>query len=182
MSVTESAYNAAIAYRQAVEDAGNFIDQQMRQYGWTAPGADGQYSVLNAQNAFDPDRVIQFDQSGAPMVDTASIAAATRGGQYGTSGLFAQTAQQLVGQAAEARLEESQRGFGRGSGLTQQRKMAAETFAQERMGALSNQFLQNVLGRYQGLTKQFQNVSAGAAQGAAASAARRAGMTSFYNI
>lgn len=181
MSVSEGAYNAALAYRQAVEDAGNFIDAQMRQYGWTAPGADGQYSVLNAQNAFDPDRVIQFDQSGAPQIDAAAIAAGTTGGQYGTTGLFAQTAQQLAGQAAEMRVGEAQRGFGRGSGLARQRQQAAETFAKERMGTLSSQFLQNLLGRYQGLTKQYQGAIVGGTQSAIGSAARQAGMTSLYN-
>jgi hypothetical protein len=96
--------------------------------------------------------------------------------------LFAQTAQQLAGQEANLMLGERQRGFGRGSGLTRQREATAEAFAQERMRALSNQFLQNILGRYQGLTKQFQNVSSGTAQDAATSAARRAGMTSLYNL
>ena len=182
MSVSEGAYNAAMAYRMAVQDAGNFIDQQMRQYGWTAPGADGKYSVLNAQNAFDPDRVIQFDQSGAPMVDTAAIAQATMGGQYGTTGLFAQTAQQNAAQEADVMLGERMRGFGRGSGLTRQRERAAETFARERMGNVSNQFLQSILGRYQGLTGQYQNYAAGGAQGAMQSAARRASLASFYNL
>lgn len=181
MSVPESAYNAAMAYRQAVEDAGNFIDQQMRQYGWMAPGADGQYSVLNAQNAFDPERVIQFDSSGAPRIDTGAIAAATAGGQYGTTGLFAKTAQESASQLADIMQGQRQRGFGRGSGLTRGAQEVGQYLAQAQMGGVSQQFLQNLINRYGGLTKQYQGAAAAQAQGAMTGAGRLAGLTSLYN-
>lgn len=182
MSVPESAYGAALAYRQAVEDAGNFIDQQMRQYGWMSPGANGQYSVLNAQNAFDPERVIQFDQSGAPIVDTAGIAAATSGGQYGTTGLFAQAAQRGAAEAADVMLGQRQRGFGRGSGLVRGTQEVSQYGAQQQMGGLSQQFLQNLINRYSGLAKQYQGARVAQTTGATTGAGRLAGMTSLYNL
>ena len=182
MSVSTQAMQGALAYRQAVEDAGNFIDQQMRQYGWTSMGPNGQYSVMNAQDAFDPDRIVQFDTAGSPIVDTASITAATRRGQYGPTGAFAQAAQQGAAEEARALEEGRMRGFGRGSGLTMQSRLASERATQESMGGLSNQFLQSLIAQYQNVGRAYQGTTIGGVQGGIQSAMRRAGMTSLYNI
>lgn len=181
MSTSENAVMAAMAYRQAVEDAGNFVDQQMRQYGWTAPDASGVYSTMGAQDAFDPDRVIQFDAFGAPVVDAAQVMQSTQRGQYGTTGLFAETAQQAAAQEADIMAGERMRGFGRGSGLSGQRQRFAETTAARQMGTLSSRFLQDLMRQYQGLTRTYQGVAAGAAQGATSAAGRQAQFTSLYN-
>jgi hypothetical protein len=176
-----SGLTGAFAFRQAVEDAGAFVDQQMRSFGWMSPGADGKYSILSSQEAFDPDRVIQFDESGAPRVDAQGLAQAASQGQYGTQGLFAQTAQAGASREADIALGERIRGFGRGSGLSAQRRRTAENLSTENMGQLSSKFLQGLVGQYQRVGGAYQNALAAQAQGAASSAQRLAGYTSFYN-
>lgn len=181
VDVANSAINAALAYRNAVEDYGNFIDNTMRQYGWQTKGADGQYSTLNAQDAFDPDRIIQFDSSGSPQIDTQAITAATSGGQYGSSGLFAQEAQRGAAEEAGLLTAMQSHGFGRGSGLFAQQRKLAEQQSQARMSGLSSQMLSSLFSKYASLGKTYSNVSAGQVQDSIASAARRAAMSSLYN-
>lgn len=165
--VADNAVRASIAYRGAVEDYGNFIDSTMRQYGWTMPDASGRYSVMGAQDAFDPDRVIQFDSSGRPTFDAASLVASTSGGQYGTTGLFAETAQAGAAGEAAARAEYRARGLGRGSGLARQAEIGAETAATTAMGDVSAGLFGDILSRYSGLGKSYQDVVAGEATDAA---------------
>lgn len=180
--VSNNAINAALAYRSAVEDYGNFIDNTMRQFGWQTKGADGQYSVLNAQNAFDPDRIVQFDSSGSPYVDAKAVMEATSAGQYGTTGAFAQAAQQGATKEAEAALQGRFSGFGKGSGLVSQQRRLAEESTAGQMSNLSSQLMSGLFSKYSGLGKQYQNVAAGGAQDAAMSASRRALMLSLYNM
>ena len=177
-----NATQAALAYRGAVEDYGNYIDALMRQYGWNTKGPDGQYSVLNAQNAFDPDRVIQFDSSGAPSINQAQIAQATSGGYYGGTGTLANIAKAGATEEAQAMMQARMQGLDPRSGLAKQARQQAESATQEKMGIASNEFLQNILKTYSDLTKKYQNVSAGTAQDLTSSAARRSGMLSFYNF
>jgi hypothetical protein len=180
--VGNNAINAALAYRSAVEDYGNFIDNTMRQFGWQTKGTDGGYSTLNAQNAFDPDRIVQFDSTGSPYVDTNAIIQATSEGQYGTTGAFAQAAQQGASQEAQAALQGRMGGFGKGSGLMSQQRQLAEAATKGQMSNLSSQFASGLFSKYANLGKQYQNVAAGQAQDTASSAARRALMSSLYNM
>jgi hypothetical protein len=173
--VADNATRATMAYRGAVEDYGNFIDTTMRQYGWSMPGADGNYSVRNAQNAFDPDQVIQFDSSGKPVFDQEAVLARTRGGQYGTQGLFAQTAQAGAAREAEARLGARSRGLAGGGLMTQQERLA-ETMAGEEMGQASATFLSDVMGKYMGLGKRYEDVAVAEAEDARINAAIQAGL------
>ena len=172
--VADNAVRAGLAYRGAVEDYGNFIDSTMRQYGWTMPDASGKYSVLGAQDAFDPDRVIQFDSSGRPTFDAESLIASTSGGQYGTTGLFAETAQAGAAGEAAARAEYRSRGLGRGSGLARQQELAAETAATTAMGDVSAGLFGDIFGKYAGLGKSYQDVVAGEATDAAIRARQNA--------
>lgn len=180
--VSNNAISAALAYRTAVEDYGNFIDNTMRQFGWQTKGTDGQYSTLNAQNAFDPDRIVQFDSTGSPFIDSEAVIRATSEGQYGTTGAFAQAAQQGATQEAEAALGGRFSGFGKGSGLMSQQRQLAEQSTKAQMSGLSSQLMSGLFSKYAGLGKQYQNVAAGQAQDTAASAARRALMSSLYNM
>jgi hypothetical protein len=170
--VANNAMNAALAYRQAVEEYGNFVDSAMRQYGWTMPDASGQYSVQGAQDAFDPDRVIQYDTSGKPVFNVAETVARTAGGQYGTTGLFAQTAQESAAQEAEARA--AARGRGLRGGVASQQERLAETLAGRQMGTVSAGLFQDVFARYGGLGKAYQQIAVGEATDAAINAANLA--------
>jgi hypothetical protein len=144
MSVPSSALQAGLAYRQAVEDAGNAVDQMMMQYGWQMPGAGGQYSTTAAGDAYDPDKVLQFDDQGKAIMTMP-----TAGGQYGTTGLFAQSAQETAAEEAEARL--GARVSGITGGLARQRERLSETLGAGRMGALSGQL-------FAGLGQQYGTV------------------------
>lgn len=181
--VANNAMNAALAYRSAVEDYGNFIDSAMRQYGWTMPDASGQYSVQGAQDAFDPERVIQYDTTGKPVFNIEAVAAQTAGGQYGTKGLFAQTAQASASQEAQARA--ATRGRGLRGGLATQQERLAETLAGQQMGQVSAGLFQDIFSRYGGLGKSYQQIAVGEATDAtinAANAAASAPTTNPYQV
>jgi hypothetical protein len=160
-AVADNAIRASMAYRGAVEDYGNFIDTTMRQYGWTMPDSSGQYSVQGAQDAFDPDRVIQYDTSGKPTFDLERVAAQTSGGQYGTTGLFAETAQESAAQEADVRMAARGRGFGAGSGLSRQAELAAETQAGRAMGQVSAGLFSDIFSRYGNLGRLYGDVATG---------------------
>lgn len=141
MSVPANALQAGLAYRQAVEDAGNAVDQMMVQYGWQMPGTGGEYSTIAAGDAYDPDKVLQFDDQGKAIMTMP-----TTGGQYGTTGLFAQSAQETAAEEAEARL--GARVSGITGGLARQRERLSETLGGQRMGALSGQLFAGIGQQY----------------------------------
>lgn len=161
--VADNATRATMAYNRAVEDYGNFVDTTMRQYGWTMPDASGQYSITGAQDAFDPNRVIQYDTTGKPIFDQEAILGQTMGGQYGTTGLFAETAQAAASSEAEARMAARGRNLGRGSGLSRQQELASEFAGQESMRNVSTGLFQDILGKYSGLTRAYEEVGIGEA-------------------
>jgi hypothetical protein len=181
MTVADNAIQATMAYRGAIEDYGNFVDQQMRSFGWQMPGQDGQYSVLNAQNAFDPDSVVQFDAAGNPTFDQASILAQTSGGQYGTTGRFAEATQQGASQEADIRRNMISRGLGRNSGLSRQGQELSEGATGGNLANLSGEFFNSLQGRYGDLAKKYQNVGTGKVSDAQSNAQRLAQLMSFYN-
>jgi len=141
MSVPANALQAGLAYRQAVEDAGNAVDQMMVQYGWQMPGAGGQYSTTAAGDAFDPDKVLQFDDEGKAIMTQPTAL-----GQYGTTGLFAQSTQETASEEAEARLGSRMSGIT--GGLARQRERLSETLGGQRMGALSSQLFGGIGQQY----------------------------------
>lgn len=174
-AVADNAMRASIAYRDAVEDYGNFVDATMRQYGWTMPDASGEYSVLGAQDAFDPDRVIQFDSAGKPVFgaeDAQRLAAMGASGQYGTTGLFAQTAQAGAAEEAGVQAGVRARGLGARSGLARQAELAAETAALQNIGQVSADFFGGIMSKYGGLGKLYQDIATGEATDEAIRAAQ----------
>jgi len=174
-AVADNAMRASMAYRGAVEDYGNFVDATMRQYGWTMPDASGKYSVLGAQDAFDPDRVIQFDSAGKPVFgaeDAQRLAAMGASGQYGTTGLFAQTAQAGAAEEAGVQAGVRARGLGARSGLARQAELAAETAALQDIGQVSAGFFGDIMSKYGGLGKLYQDIAAGEVTDAAIRAAQ----------
>jgi hypothetical protein len=181
MTVADNAIQATMAYRGAIEDYGNFVDQQMRSFGWQMPGQDGQYSVLNAQNAFDPDSVVQFDESGNPTFDQASILQQTSGGQYGSTGRFAEATQQGGTQEADINRSIMNRGLGRGSGLGQQAQALSEGATGGNLASLSSELFGGLQGKYGDLAKKYQNVGGAKVSDAQSNAQRLAQLMSLYN-
>jgi hypothetical protein len=181
MTVADNAIQATMAYRGAIEDYGNFVDQQMRSFGWQMPGQDGQYSVLNAQNAFDPDSVVQFDESGNPTFDQASILRQTSGGQYGSTGRFAEATQQGGTQEADINRTIMNRGLGRGSGLGQQAQALSEGATSGNLAGLSSELFGGLQGKYSDLAKKYQNVGGARVSDAQSNAQRLAQLMSLYN-
>jgi hypothetical protein len=178
-AVADNAMRAGLAYRGAVEDYGNFIDSAMREYGWTSRDASGNYSVKGAQDAFDPDQLIQYDAAGRPTFDQAALLERTSGGQYGTTGLFASTAQ--AGAAAEAQARAGVRGRGiTGGGLAAQQERLAETMTQSEMGGVSGALFSDIMSRYKGLGKAYEDVRAGEVTDAAIIAGQQVEDTSLY--
>jgi len=181
MTVADNAIQATMAYRGAIEDYGNFVDQQMRSFGWQMPGQDGQYSVLNAQNAFDPDSVVQFDEAGNPTFDQASILRQTSGGQYGSTGRFAEATQQGGTQEADINRSIMGRGLGRGSGLGQQAQALSEGATSGNLAGLSSELFGGLQGKYSDLAKKYQNVGGAKVSDAQSNAQRLAQLMSLYN-
>ena len=153
MSVPANAIQGSIAFRQAVEDAGNAVDQMMMQYGWQTPGAGGQYSSIAAGDAYDPDKVLSFDDQGKAVMTMPTV-----GGQYGTTGLFAQSAQETAAEEAQARL--GMRASGITGGLARQREVLSESLGRERMGALSGQLFAGLGQQYGGVRTSYGNLLA----------------------
>ncbi len=179
--VADNAIRASMAYRGAVEDYGNFIDSAMREYGWTMPDATGSYSVQGAQDAFDPDRTIQFDASGRPTGTPGSIAASTSGGQYGTTGLFARTAQESAALEAQEMASMRGRGFGAGSGLGRQVESRLETGAKESIGEVSKSLFGDIFSKYGALGKQYEGVKTAEATDAMINAQNLAMLNAISN-
>jgi hypothetical protein len=142
-NVTSNATRAGLEYRNAVVDAGNFIDQLFAQSGWKMPDGAGGYSTTASGDAFDPDKVIQFDDRG---VASYKMPGAFGLGQYGTTGSFARSAQETATEEAEARQQSLQSGI-RG-GLARQREQLSETLGIQRMGDISNKLIQDILSSY----------------------------------
>lgn len=158
--VGDNAARATMAWRSATEDAGNFIDDLMQQYGWTMPSSDGKYSTMAAGDAFDPNNVMSFGSDGGATVDTARIAQQTAGGQYGGRGLFADIARGGASQEAQAIQEARGRGLMKG-GLARQQRQLAEYTSGQQMSQASADLLKAIMGQYSGVGKAFSGVKQG---------------------
>lgn len=151
MSVPANAMAASMAFNQAVQDAGDFIDQKFSEYGWQFPTGAGGYSSMAAGDAFDPNLVLTFDDQGKVTQNLPSVAA----GQYGTTGLFAQAAQQAAG--GEAETMAATRMAGLRGGLARQRQEAAEFAGQQQMGQLSGTLFSAIQGQYGGVGQAYRD-------------------------
>lgn len=157
MSTIESnATNAAMAFRYATEDAGNYIDQVMSDYGWTMPGADGTYSTIAAGDAFDPNNVMQFGQDGKAIFDPTKIK--TSGGQIGGKGIFSDILR--GGGAEEAQVIEQARGRGiMQGGLAQQARQLAEDLATQKTSQASSEMFKAIFGTYGNVGRSYGNLT-----------------------
>ena len=131
MGIQDNATNAAMAWASATKDAGNFIDSLMMEYGWTMPGPDGTYSTIAAADAFDPNNVMQFSETGQAIYDPSRVK--TSGGQIGGKGIFSDILRGGGTQEAEIVQDVRGRGIMQG-GLAKQARQLAEDLATQKTG------------------------------------------------
>lgn len=157
MSTPESnATSAAMAFSTATEDAGNYIDQLMSDYGWTMPGADGSYSTWAAGDAFDPNNIMQFNQDGTASYDPNKIM--TSGGKIGGKGIFSDILRGGGAEEAQAYEQARSRGIARG-GLAQQARQLAEDLATQKTGQASGELFNAIFGQYGGVRRAYGNLN-----------------------
>lgn len=154
--VTGNAVNAAMAFRSATEDAGNFIDNLMSQYGWTMPGPNGEYSTIAAGDAFDPNNVMQFSETGKAVYDPTK--ARTMGGQISTKGVFADILRGGATEEAQAVQDVRNRGIMQG-GLARQARQLAEDLATQKTGQASGELFNAIFGQYGNVGRAYGNLN-----------------------
>jgi hypothetical protein len=156
--LTSNAAGAAMAWRSATEDAGNFIDSMMQDYGWTMAGPDGTYSTINAGDAFDPNNIMSFGEGGRANVDASKVAALTSGGKYGGQGVFADIMRSGGSEEASAVSQAMSRGLGTGSGLAKQQRALAEDITSKNAGLASADLFKKLFAQYGGVGKSYSNL------------------------
>lgn len=131
---------AAIAYRDALTAAKNTQNALLRQYGFTMPGAGGQYTVESAQSAFDPNTL--FDQS-TGGINQARLQELAGRVQVGGTGLLSDIMR--GGGAAEAEQVMASRGRGiAGGGLAAQRRALVEAQTSGQLGEAKQEFITGI--------------------------------------
>lgn len=135
--------NAAIAYNDALTEARNTQNALLRQYGFTAPGAGGAYTVEGAQQAFNPASLLNKTTG---EIDTTKLSQLSGGLQVGSSGAIANTMRQGATLEANVASEAAARGLSGeiGGGLMQQRRDLAEAQAAEATSAVKGEFLAGI--------------------------------------
>jgi hypothetical protein len=131
---------AAIAYQDALMQARNAQNALLRQYGFVAPSASGNYSVEGAQAAFDPNTLFNKSTGG---VDAEALKQAMSGIRAGGTGVLADIGRSGAGAEADVVAEARSRGFGGdiGGGLTSQRRQLAEAQTRGQLGQAKNEFI-----------------------------------------
>lgn len=130
---------AAIAYQDALNQAKFAQNALLRQYGFTAPSASGEYTVEGAQAAFDPNTLFDKATGG---IDRARLGELSAGLRVGGTGRLADIMRSGASGEAEAAMEVRQRlGEGIGGGLMSQRRGLAEQLAAGELGAAKSEFI-----------------------------------------
>jgi hypothetical protein len=130
---------AAIAYQDALNQAKNMQNALLRQYGFVAPDASGNYSVEGAQSAFDPNTLFDKATGG---IDQARLSQLVGGLGVGGTGRLADISRAGASSEAEAVMEVRQRlGEGIGGGLMSQRRGLAEAMTAGQIGQAKSEFL-----------------------------------------
>jgi hypothetical protein len=160
-TLSDNALRAGMAFTQATEDAGNYIDSMMQEYGWTMPGADGTYSTVNAGDAFDPNNMLQFGENGNATVNADALAQQAATGKYGGKGLFSDVARTGGSEEASAVSQAMGRGLGTGSGLAKQQRSLAEDITAKNMGLTSEDMFKRLFGQYGTVRGAYKNVNQG---------------------
>lgn len=131
---------AAIAYQDALNQARNTQNALLRQYGFVAPSASGNYSVEGAQAAFDPNTLFNKATGG---VDAEALKQVMSGIRTGGTGMLAEIGKAGAGAEADVVAEAQSRGFGGeiGGGLVGQRRQLAEAQTKGQLGQAKNEFI-----------------------------------------
>lgn len=151
MSVPANAIQGGLAFNAALGDARNFVNETFARYGWQMPTATGSYTSAAAGEAFDPNLTLSFDPNTGAMTSKMPTQAT---GQYGTTGLFAETAQAGASGEADVTSELRSRGIMTG-GLAGQRRQLAETMASRQMGEVSSELFGGIGGAYSNVGQSY---------------------------
>jgi len=168
---------AAIDYRNALNQSKNTINSLFRSYGFTMPNASGGYDVNTAQGAFDPNKLFNTT-TGA--IDNDAVRAMAGSMSYDGTGRLADIARAGAGDEANVLLGLKQSGLK--GGLASQRRGLAEQMAAKQMGGAKEEFLLGVAGAYNPLGDAYQTANAAmiADNAAAEKAAAEAAATPVY--
>lgn len=143
-NLMDYAGQAAIAYQDALNQARNTSNALMRQYGFVAPNATGDYTVEGAQGVFNPNTLFNASTGG---VDQAKFAEALKGLSSGGTGILADISRAGATGEAEAVQEVRGRlGEGIGGGLIGQRRQLAETMTSGQLGGAKSEFISSLAG------------------------------------
>ena len=169
---------AAIAYQDALNQAKNTQNALLRQYGFTAPGAGGGYSVEGAQAAFDPN--VLFNKA-TGKVDEAGLASLVGCLQSGGTGLLANISRAGATGEAEAIAGQRARGFGGdiGGGLMTQARQGAETASAGQMSQAKSEFISSLGGALSPIGGAWQGLQTATAQDEASRLASEAARASI---
>lgn len=170
MSVPANAIQGGLAFNAALGDARNFVNEAFARYGWQMPTATGSYTSAAAGEAFDPNLTLSFDPNTGAMTSKMPTQAT---GQYGTTGLFAETAQAGASGEADVTSELRSRGIMTG-GLAGQRRQLAETMAGKQMGQVSSELFGGISEAYGNVGQSYLNYLIGKATGEQTGASAKA--------
>jgi hypothetical protein len=145
---------ASIAYQDALNQARNAQNALLRQYGFTAPTAGGDYSVEAAQSAFDPNTLFDKATGG---IDKEKLATLSSGLRAGSTGLLGDINRSGASAEAEAMLGARTSGIGKG-GLAAQRAQLAEAQTSGKLGAATNEFMAGIAGALSPIGGAYQNL------------------------
>lgn len=130
---------AAIAYKDALNQAASAKDALFRSYGLTMAGPGGEYSVEAAQSAFNPTALFKGGE-----LDTAKLGQMASGLTVGGTGAFADIMRSGASAEAQAQQEAMSRGLATsdiGGGLGMQQRELAQSLAAKQLGAEKTGFL-----------------------------------------
>lgn len=153
--------DAAIAYKDALNQAEAAKNMLFRQYGFVAPGVNG-YSTENAQSAFSTDKLLTTDKG----LDVGKAEEMGRSLSIGGTGRLADVARAGTTGEANVTTGMSRRGFvgDVSSGLTAQERSVAETEGVKALGTEKQTFLTSLGQAYAPIGQAYQTAKTTQAQ------------------
>lgn len=143
-NLMDYAGQAALAYSDALKQAQNTSNALMRQYGFVAPNATGDYTVEGAQGAFNPNTLFNATTGG---LDQAKFDEALKNLSTGGTGILADiTRSGATGEAEALQEVQGRLGEGIGGGLIGQRRQLAESMTSGQLGTAKGEFISSLAG------------------------------------
>jgi hypothetical protein len=167
---------AAVAYKNALDQAGVAKNALFRQYGFVAPNNMGDYSVEGAQQAFDPSALFNDGR-----LDTAELQRLSGSLSVGGQGLLADISRAGASAEADVMAEAQSRGFGGeiGGGLTAQRRALAEAQTRGKVTGAKTQFVQGLAETFSPVAEAATNIQLANVQDKYATEAANAAMSAL---